>query len=192
MKGLKIEIKNIQQRTGSKWIGYPVIGLFILIGLCLLPLLIMFWIFGTIYNLITPNKPIENEYPWKVIKTGTDHLIRYKWANVDDMPEYIYKYFDTQPLLIFDTNPKVGFFEGYFTAFKVERSDGIFLQKVIQDNEKDEIKALPLYFFNYTTQELNKIKDLKGYEIDSKGSPNDFIISAVAEEDEFEIRIRKE
>ena len=192
MKGLRIDIKKVQPNTGSKWIDYPVIGLLILIGICLLPLLIVLWGFGLIYNALTPNKPINNENNWNRLITGTDQLIRYKWGNVDDMPEYIYKYFDTQPLIMFDTNPDMEFFEGYFTDFKVERSDGVFLQKVIRDDDKKEIKALPLYFFDYANHELKKVKDLKGYELDSKGNSDDFILSALGEEGELEIRLRKE
>ncbi|MBL3659020.1 hypothetical protein [Fulvivirga sediminis] len=192
MKRLRIDIKKVQPRTGSKWIDYPLIGILILIGLCLLPLLIVFWIFGILINLLNPNKSIQFENNWNKIITGTNQSISYKWVNVDDMPEYVYKYFDTQPLLMFNTNPHLEFFDGYFTDFKVERDDGLFIQKVIRNDETKEIKALPLYFFNYSTLDIKEIKDLKGYEIDSKGNPNDFLVSAIGEEGELEIRLIKE
>jgi len=192
MKGLRIDIKKVQPQTGSKWIDYPLIGILILIGLCLLPLLIVFWIFGILINLLNPNKSIQFENNWNRIMTGTNQSISYKWVNVDDMPEYVYKYFDTQPLIMFDTNPHLEFFDGYFTDFKVERDDGLFIQKVIRNDETKEIKALPLYFFNYSTLGIQEIKDLKEYEIDSKGNPDDFMISAIGEEGELEIRLRKE
>jgi hypothetical protein len=192
MKGLRIDIKKVQPRTGSKWIDYPLIGILILIGLCLLPLLIVSWIFRILINLLNPNKLIPFENNWNRIITGNNQSISYKWVKVDDMPEYVYKYFDTQPLLMFNTNPHLEFFDGYFTDFKVERDDGLFIQKVIRNDETKEIKALPLYFFNYSTLDIKEVKDLKGYEIDSKGNPNDFLISAIGEEGELEIRLRKE
>ncbi len=107
------------------------------------------------------------------------------------MPEYVYEYFDNQPLIMFDTNPHLRFFEGYFTDFKIERDDGVFIQKVIRNDETKKITALPLYFFEYSTQDMKEIKDLKGYEIDSRGNPDDFIISAIGENDELELRLRK-
>jgi hypothetical protein len=67
-----------------------------------------------------------------------------------------------------------------------------FIQKVIRNDETKKIKALPLYFLNYSTLNIKEIKDLKGYEIDSKGNPNDFIISAIGEVGELEKRLRKE
>lgn len=192
MKGLRIDIKKVQPQTGSKWIGYPIIGILILIGLCLLPLLIVFCIFGIIYNILAPNKPIQFENNWNRIRTGNNLSVSYKWVNVDDMPEYVYKYFDSQPLIMFDTNPHLEFFHGYFTDFKIERDDGLFIQKVIRNDETKEINALPLYFFNYSTLDIKEIKDLKGYEIDSRGNPDDFMISALGENGELEIRLRKE
>jgi hypothetical protein len=192
MKGLGINIKKIQPQKSSKWVEYPIIGILILIGLCVLPFLIIYWIFGILIYLFTPSRSIEFDNNWNKIMTGTNLSISYKWVNVNDMPEYVYKYFDTQPLIMFDTNPHLEFFEGYFTDFKVERDDGLFIQKVIRNDETKEITALPLYFFDYSTLNMNEIKDLKGYIIDSKGNPDDFIISALGEEDELEITLRKE
>ena len=192
MKGLKIDIREIKPNTGLKWIDYLLIGLLIIVGLCLLPLLIVLWGIGILYNLIFPNRKIEVENSWKEISTGTDFELRYKWTNIDDLPEFIYQHFDPNPLIVFDTKPKIEFFEGYFTDLKVERTDGIFVQKIIPNENNDEIQFLPLYFFNYSTKEIEKIKDLNGYEIDTKGNPNDFMISAIGKEKEFEIRLKKE
>ena len=191
MRGLKIDIREIKPNTGTKWIDYLLIGLLGIISLFLLPLLIIILGIGMFYNLIFPNKGIEVENSWKGISTGTDFELRYKWANVDGMPEFIYQHFDPNPLIVFDTEPKNEFFEGYFTDLKVERTDGIFVQKVIPNQNNDEVQFLPLYFFNYSTKEIKEIKDLNGYEIDTKGNPNDFMMSAIGKEKEIEIRLRK-
>ncbi|MEZ4817559.1 MAG: hypothetical protein R2776_06275 [Flavobacteriaceae bacterium] len=192
MKGLRIDLKLIEPKTNSKWFDYILIALLLIVALILLPLLLLFWIFGIIFNFISQTKSIDVENNWQRLLTGTNQSIRFKYVTVDEMPEYIYKYFDTQPLIIFDSNPYLDFFSGYFTDFKVERDDGIFIQKVIQNDEIKAIQSLPLYFFSYLTQEVQEIKDLKGYEFDIKGNPNDFIINGIGEEGELEIRLRKE
>ncbi len=188
MKGLKIEIQQIQPYSGSKGTDYLLIGLLIIAGLCLLPLLIVLW--G--YNLLFPRKKLEVENAWSVISTGTEFKLKYQWIDLDEMPESIRQYFDERPLVVFDSDPKIEFFEGYFTDFIVERTDGIFVQKVMLNQNKDEIQFLPLCFFNYTTKEMEEIQDLYGYEFRTQGGPNDFIISAVGQEQQFEIRLKKE
>ncbi len=188
MKGLKIDIQEIQPYSGSKGTDYLLIGLLIIAGVCLLPLLIVLW--G--YNLLFPSKKVEVENAWSVISTGTEFKLKYQWIDLDEMPESIRQYFDERPLIVFDTEPKIEFFEGYFTDLIIEGTDGIFVQKVILNQNKDEIQSLPLCFFNYSTKELEVIQDLYGYEIVTKGGPNDFIISATGKEKQFEIRFRKE
>ena len=92
--------------------------------------------------------------------------------------------------MIFNSEPPNPFFEGYFTNLKIERADGIFLQKVIQDENKKEIDSLPLFFFNYATQNAERILDLKGYEIDLIGNADDFILDATGKEENLQIRLR--
>ena len=192
MQGLKIDIREIKSNTLSKWISYPVVGFFILLGLCLSPLLLVFWLMGMFYRLLFRNKESAVQNSWKVIKTGTGLELRYKLVFQDNVPVFIHQYFDQGPLVTFDADPKNEFFEGYFTDLIVERTDGVFVQKVVINQSNDNIQSLPFYFFNYSTHEIVEIKDLYGYELDIKGNPNDFMISALGEENELEIRIRKE
>ena len=192
MKGLKIYIREIKPNTDSKWVDYPLMGLLIIVGLCLLPILIVLWGIGIIYNLLFTSSEIIVENSWNEIRTGADFELRHKWANVDELPDFICRHFDPKPLIEFGTNPRIDFFEGYFTNFKVERTDGIFIQKVVPNESNDKIQSLPLYFFNYLTKEVDEIKDLYGYELDTKGNPNDFMISAIGKEREYEIRLIKE
>jgi hypothetical protein len=51
----------------------------------------------------------------------------------------------------------------------------------------EEVQTMPLYFFNYETLVAEEIADLKDYEIDSKGNPDYFIITATGEENEIQI-----
>ena len=193
MKGLKIDIIKIEPNTGSKWDDYLVTGLFIILGLCLLPLLVILWGIGILYNLIFPKKEIKAENSWEEISTGTDFELRYKWAaNSDEIPEFIHRKFDQYQLILYDTNPKTEFFKGYFTDLKIERTDGIFIQKIIPNLNNDDIQFLPVYFFKYSTKEIEEIMDLNGYEIETKGNPNDFIISAIGKEKQLEISLTKE
>ena len=53
---------------------------------------------------------------------------------------------------------------------------------------------MPLYFFNYETLEAEEIIDLKDYSVDSgdiRGRPEDFIVRAIGDDDELELRFVK-
>ena len=141
------------------------------------------------YNLFSPKGGNNNTPYWTKVQTNTDLNLKYHWTTNDEIPEYLIKYFDPLAPLIFDTEPKLEFFNGFFTNFKVERSDGIFVQRIEPNGTNDDIKSMPLYFFKFSNYEFEMIKDLKGFEIESKGNPDDFIITAFDGEDEWEIRL---
>ena len=188
MSKLEINLKRIPVIQGNLLFEYLIIGFLILVALSLLPFLIIFWLFGLLYNLLSQNKPVRIDSNWIAINTGTELKITYNYVNVDDMEDYIYHSFDTSPLLIFNSEPPNLFFEGYFTNLKIERADGIFPQKVIHNENNKEIDSLPLFFFNYATQNAERILDLKGYEYDVKGNAGDFIIDATGKEENLQIR----
>ena len=188
MSKLEINLKRIPVIQGNLLFEYLIIGFLILVAISLLPFLIIFWLFGLLYNLLSQNKPVHIDSNWIAINTGTELKITYNYVNVDDMEDYIYHSFDTSPLLIFNSEPPNLFFEGYFTNLKIERADGIFLQKVIHNENNKEIDSLPLFFFNYATQNAERILDLKGYEHDVKGNAGDFIIDATGKEENLQIR----
>lgn len=155
----------------------------------MVPILIIFWLLGIVYNLFSPKNAISNTPYWSHVKTNTDLNLKYHWTTNDETPEFLKKHFDPYSFLIFETEPNIEFFNGFFTNFKVERTDGIFVQKIELNEDIDDIKAMPLYFFKFSSNEYEMIKDLKGFEIESKGSPDDFIISAFDGDDEWEIRL---
>ncbi|MFT6500132.1 MAG: hypothetical protein ACJASQ_000239 [Crocinitomicaceae bacterium] len=157
MEGLNIYIKKVKDQDGSSLLGIIVLILLILLGLILVPILIVFWIFGTLYNLLIPNKTRHTPPSWTNISTNLNLSIKYNWASNESIPDYLEKYFDSYALMIFETDPKIEFFNAFFTNFKVERSDGIFIQRIEPNETNDGIEALPLYFFKYSTLEFEMI-----------------------------------
>lgn len=126
-----------------------------------------------------------------MVRNSAELEIEYKWVKPDDVPENLLSIYEERGIMIFKTNPNMKFFDGYFTDFKVERDDGIFLQKVIFDTNNQEILSAPLFFFKYEDLKTEEIVDLYGYEFDSKGNPDDFVISAYGKDQNFEIRLTK-
>ena len=74
MKGLKIYIREIKPNTDSKWVDYPLMGLLIIVGLCLLPILIVLWGIGIIYNLLFTSSEIIVENSWNEIRLSLIHI----------------------------------------------------------------------------------------------------------------------
>lgn len=147
-----------------------------MIGILLLPLILMFWIGEMIINLFPSKKAVTFANHWQTIVSDNHWILKFRWINVDDLADYLYGYFDTQPLIEYWSDPEIDFFQGYFTDFRLERTDGIFIQKVIYDPASKEVLSLPVCFFSYLTKEVEEIKDLKDYEFDTKGNPDDFMI----------------
>ncbi|WKN41678.1 hypothetical protein [Tunicatimonas pelagia] len=192
MKGLRIEIKEIPlPQKSSKIENLFGGGLLILIGILSLPLILIFWIGAMIINLLPSRKAVTIANEWQTIVSDNHWILKFRWINADDLTDYLHGYFDIQPLIEYRSDPEIDFFQGYFTDFRLERTDGIFVQKVNHDPIKEEVTSLPLCFFNYQTKEVEEIKDLKDYELDTKGNPDDFMISAIGDGHELQIRLKR-
>jgi len=113
-------------------------------------------------------------------------IIYYEYIWGGDISEAAREYFDDELLLRYKTEPSISFFEGYFSDFKIERTGGIFVQKVNFNAALTEIVAMPLYFFNYATKEAEEIYNFKNYALDTRGGPNNFKIIASSLEDDGE------
>jgi hypothetical protein len=112
--------------------------------------------------------------------------LRYQYIMGEEISVGACDYFgDEEPLMRYQTEPKISFFEGYFSNFKIERPDGIFVQKVNFNTDLSGIETMPLYFFNYATGKAEEIHDLKDYALDTKGSSSRFIIMASGLEDDM-------
>ena len=79
----------------------------------------------------------------------------------------------------YQATPAVPFFDGYFTAFRVERTDGLFLQSVHFDASFEQVLAMPLCFFRYQTQEAEELFDLQAYSLDGDGEQQEVQIRIV-------------
>ena len=87
MSKLEINLKRIPVIQGNLLFEYLIIGFLILVALSLLPFLIIFWLFGLLYNLLSQNKPVHIDSNWIAINTGTELKITYNYVNVDDMED---------------------------------------------------------------------------------------------------------
>ena len=133
------------------------------------------------------NEVIEND--WVNIKTNSELSLKTKFIDLDDTPDFISRYFDPKPIRKFESTPFIADLDGYFSDFKVERSDGVFLQKIEIGKNLEKMISANLVFLNYSTLKIEYIKDLIGCEIMTKGLPNDFIITAFDDEQEHEIHL---
>lgn len=189
MDRLNIYIKKIKEQNDSALSRVIIVIVLIALAIVFIPILVAFWIFSSLYNLLMPKRAIEDMPYWTTIETSSDLSLKYHWTTNEEIPEYLIEHFDPSSLLIFKTEPKMEFFNGFFTDFKVERNDGIFVQRIEPNENSSDIKAMPLYFFKFHTREIEMIKDLNGFEIDSKGTPNDFVITAFNENEKWEIHL---
>lgn len=174
--------------ASSNWEGLFI--LIILVVLCLIPVFIIIGVLMALYHSIAPKKERTVENPWLVIRAETGFELRYQYVELENIPECIGRHFDEAPTFVFDVNPKITFFEGYFTDLMIEQPDGIFVQKIILNPDGDAVQAAPLYFFNYSTQETDELMDLNGYEPEFRGNADDFIIHAYNNNESLEIRIK--
>ncbi len=191
MNQVSININKIKSNRYIDWMGYLLI---ILLVLLLLPLLIIYFISTYIKSFfIKDSDLIEPKNDWINLHSAYDLKIQYKWASVDDLPDFIYEYFFSDPLVIYKTEPKIKFFDGYFTKMRFEVTDGVYFRKVIADNDNQVIVGEPLYFFNYKTKEAEKIHDLKGYNIEFKEITDYYVIEGynAQEEKTIELKINK-
>ncbi|MDF1695573.1 MAG: hypothetical protein P1U56_07060 [Saprospiraceae bacterium] len=191
VQSLKVEINKVNvQNNNSYWIHFLGILVVILGAIIFLPLFILALVAIGLYNLIFKINSKEESNSWINVEENGALSIQYKWIFAEDQPDYLSGYFEESSVLIFKSQPHINFFEGYFTDFKIERKDGLFLQKIVVNNRCDTIIALPLYFFQYESQEIKEIIDLEGYEIDVRGGAEDFLILAEGKEDKLEIHIK--
>lgn len=192
MKGLTISIKQLKAKKQDEWIGSIVLFLLILIGIVLLPLFLIFWLIKSFINLVFNSNTDEvSTSIWLNVASSKEVDISYRYLLSEEIPECLLDFCEDQGLMFFKTVPETPFFEGFFSDFKVERDDGLFVQKVILDEMQTTIESAPLFFFKYRDQSFEEIIDLLGYEIDTKGNPFDFVIKAKSKNKHFEIRLTK-
>lgn len=194
MNNLKIHKKIVPHVEGSKAGDFLESAAFIVFSILCSPLILIAWLTMLASNAraekIFVNKElINNSF---LIDTPGDckFTLLYEPIDASSISEAAAGFFDTEQLHIYETVPPIKFFAGYFTSFKIEQPDGIFVQKIFFDKKLEEVISMPLYFFDYQTAETEEIHDLKDYVLsDSKGNPNNFLLTASSEEHDLEIRI---
>ena len=196
MENLKIHKRFVPHPKGSKAGDFFESAVFIITGIICLPFLLVAWLIMLLSNAqaeknYIKEKPIAN---WILIDTPGDFQFSLLYEPIDSssISEAAAGFFDNEQLFIYEIVPPIKFFNGYFTSFKIEQLDGLFIQKVFFDEKPEEIVSMPLYFFNYQTAEAEEIHDLKEYILsDTKGNPNDFSFTASGEQHDIEIRITR-
>jgi len=190
MKGVHIKTHKFPTESKNVIVSFFTTLFLIVIVILFIPIILLAIIYYFFKGHLSKTDSIdENNTEWANLKTNSQLTLKTKYVNVDDVPDFIYDYFDPNPMSIYKSSPPIRELDGYFTEFKVERSDGIFLQKVETDTERKEVISAHLIFLNYKTLEIEYIMDLLGFEIMTKGKPNDFILTAFDDEQEHEIHL---
>ena len=190
MKGITINSKRLKPNTGSKITDFILYVFLIAIAVVLSPILIVLWLMGLAYKLIMPESKYIKQESNYFIKGLNNENHKFHYIVEEDQPIEIAREQDGKAIIEFV--PPIGneILNGYFTDLLIERDDGVFLQKIVLGNN-GQIQEMPVMFVDYEKNEINMIRDLKGYEIYTKGGKNDFMIIAINETEELEIRIKK-
>jgi hypothetical protein len=196
MANLKIHKRIIYREETTKSHDFLSKALFITLGIICLPLILIAWLAVNLSNALTASKLQESQATanWLDIPLPPYFglILSYKSINAASISDAAAGYFDTETLILYKAEPYAAFFAGYFTSFKVEATDGIFLQKVYFDDKLAEVVSSPLYFFSYWTGIAEEIHDFKDYILlDTKGSSTDFLLTASGEQHDLEIRISR-
>lgn len=162
-------------------------ALVVVVALVAIPFLLVAWLIGAITGAFNEPKPTGPRTLATYEVPNTFFSLHYQYVLGKEISEAAKDYFgDDEPLILYRAAPKISFFAGYFSGFKLERPGGIFAQKVYFNTELTEIVSMPLYFFNYATREAEEIHDFKDYDLDAKGGSNSFKIIASSLEDDGE------
>lgn len=197
MEGLTITRKFAPQShdTNNSIKGIAILCLLIPVLLILGLLFLLGWLIVTVYEKIVPPKPttLPEPQPPILYEVPAFPALRYYYIISNEISAGAQEFFDDEPLIVYVSEPAASFFDGYFTDFKVEAPSGIFVQKVVFNVDLSEVQSMPLFFFNYATQESEEIFDFKDYTLHTKGNPNQFLLIAdggeTGENIEFEITL---
>lgn len=191
LKGVEINIQELQSNVSSQWIEFLFVAAAAIILLFISPLLIVVVLFLGFYSWMMSIKHSSSSDIWQTINTNADHSISWRYLAKDKLIESVQSTLNEIPVVVYNTEPFHPFFNGYFTDIKIERKDGVFVQKINLDETGNEILSLPLCYFCFKTLKAEEILDLKGYELVVKGNVNDFAINGFNAENEINIRIQK-
>lgn len=188
MKGLNVIISQVKPPKSS-------FGLLDLLKLVLfllfLPVLLLIIIAVGITQLFRKKEKYQTPPEWTKVENASILGLEYSWVKSGEVPVFLADFHKERGLAIFRSSVPIEFFEGYFSDFIVKREDGIFVQKLILDEAQQQLKAAPLFFFKFFTREIEEIYDLKDFEFDSKGNPDNFVIEGYSLNENIQIRLSK-
>lgn len=195
MKNLTIHKKIIPHVEGSKVGDFLEPVALVVVGILCSPIILIVWLATQLSNYQAEKSFIKKELidNWFLLDTPGDIDFSLSCTTIDSssVSETAAGFFDNEQLYLYKASPFTEFFVGYFTSFRMQWPDGIFIQKIYFDNKLEEVISMPLYFFNYQTSEAKEIHDLKEYVLSDviKGNENNLLFTASNEEHELEIRI---
>jgi hypothetical protein len=193
MEGLTIRKKVIPQakepRSSSDLAAIPSLLIMAVLVLLALPLLLCFlllaWAIGVIQKLLTPATPAKTRTIVTQEVKNPFFLLRYQYISSAAISAEAQAYFGGDELLIrYESIPNISFFDGYFSDFKLECPQGLFVQKVNFNATLTEVETMPLYLFRYATREAEYIYELKEHLLEIKGNASRFTIIADSIEDD--------
>jgi hypothetical protein len=192
----KIHKRIIYHEEAAKYHDFLSKALFITLAIVCIPLILVALAAMTLSNTLTANQSQESQSidDWFDIPLPPSFglILSYKSIAAASISDAAAGHFDTEALRLYKAEPYAAFFAGYFTSFKVEATDGIFLQKVYFDDKLKEVVSSPLYFFSYWTGTAEEIHDFKDYVLlDTKGNSTDFLLTASGEQHDLEVSISR-
>jgi hypothetical protein len=189
MEGLTIRKKVTPRASqGSRSVSEALFsGVMTLLLVVLIPLILLLILLRFIWHKVFPEKPPVPTEPRPVVmhEVANDLFpLRYRYVIGKEISGEAAKYFnEDEPLIVYQPATDTDFFQGCFSSFKIEYPTGIFVQKVNFNATLSEVVSIPLYFFNYATQEAEELMDLKGCRLFATEHLNHFTIVATSEED---------
>lgn len=189
MKGLNVIISRVKPPKSSLGLLNPLI--LVLILLLILPLLLLIVFAVGITQLFRKKENYQTLPEWTKVENASTLGLEYSWVKSEKVPNFLTEFHKERGLAIFRSSMPIEFFEGYFSDFIVKREDGIFVQKLILDEAQQQLKAAPLFFFKFCTRKIEEIYDLKDFEFDCKGNPDNFVIEAYSLNENIQIRLSK-
>lgn len=191
MQGVFITRKPTLPSTSNPIIEACGVVIVVAIGLVVASFFLLAWLCGWLWDLFKPPTITPAADQWHQLVPDFKLTLRYQFVHTATISDAAAGYFDMQPLLCYQADPPLPFFEGYFSDFRLERADGLFVQKVYFDATFENVLSMPLYFFSYQSQEAEELVELKDYTLETKGNTNDFLLTASGENDDLLIHIVK-
>lgn len=190
MKGVYINIKKLKPNKESVLLDYLVFAILLVVIVVLSPIILFFYLLGLIIKLVMPDSDYIDSTSHNYINLENGEKLSYRYISTDEQTIGVAKELDGEAVIEFDSQRSIDKLGGLFTTFIIERDDGVFLQK-IEVGEHGNVISMPLIFYNNKEKDVEILKDLKGYEIYTKGGKDNFAIIGFSDQNEIEIQIKK-